>query len=304
MADELGYRPDPILSALNAYRTSLRPPNFRGNLAILTNWSTPDGWTESGTQFKNYLIGATACAERLGYNLEPFWLREQGCNSKRIESILTTRGIEGVIIAPQERGRSHLRISLTKFSAVGLGYSTVAPKAHIVTSAQGPNMRHLLRELKQLGYKNPGLCLPSVVDQRTDQNWSGAFLSSVLMARPERIAPVLVRPNLTKKVFFNWFDKHRPDVIVVQNYQYEILEWCADRGIEVPGDLGIAMLTVAETEKFSGIVENSQGVGEAAVNLLVGEIQRGARGVPSSILHVLVEGFWTPGETVRKSQPG
>ena len=46
IADELGYRPDPMLSSLVAYRTHKRPAAFHGTLAWLVSSAEGFNWQE------------------------------------------------------------------------------------------------------------------------------------------------------------------------------------------------------------------------------------------------------------------
>ena len=46
-AKRLGYRPDPALAALSAYRTIKHPARGQTVVAWLTNYATESGWKES-----------------------------------------------------------------------------------------------------------------------------------------------------------------------------------------------------------------------------------------------------------------
>lgn len=74
LARKLGYRPDPMLSALVAYRQTLRPQAFQGVLGWLTNYPTGDGWRVG--QQVGYHAGALRRAKELGYELAEFWFRQ------------------------------------------------------------------------------------------------------------------------------------------------------------------------------------------------------------------------------------
>ena len=44
-AEEVGYRPDPMLASLSSYRHEGRPGRYRATLAWVTNFPTRDGWS-------------------------------------------------------------------------------------------------------------------------------------------------------------------------------------------------------------------------------------------------------------------
>ena len=90
-AAKLGYRPDPSLGVLNAYRHGRRTREVCETLAFLTNFSTPSQWKKVGT-FARYFEGASRRATLLGYRLEAFWLGAPGLSPRRSSQILRVTG--------------------------------------------------------------------------------------------------------------------------------------------------------------------------------------------------------------------
>jgi LacI family transcriptional regulator len=101
-AKGLGYQPDPALSALCAYRLMKRPPKEQTVIAWLTNHRGRTGWKRSACT-RDYFEGASQHATERGYRLETFWLSEPGMTGQRMSKILWTRGIQGVLLPPQEQ---------------------------------------------------------------------------------------------------------------------------------------------------------------------------------------------------------
>ena len=91
LADQMGYMPDPMLSALNAYRHASRSAQDHGSIAWITNYPTRDGWRASSC-YKLYFDGAAERLSRLGYRLEEFWLQETGMTARRSSQVLFHRG--------------------------------------------------------------------------------------------------------------------------------------------------------------------------------------------------------------------
>src|SRR5258708_7591708 len=72
-AEKLGYRPDPMLSSLAAYRQTKHNIPIRSTIAWINQWADPKAlrrWHE----FEAYWHGARAAAEQLGYRLHGFML--------------------------------------------------------------------------------------------------------------------------------------------------------------------------------------------------------------------------------------
>jgi len=104
----MGYRPDPMLSSLMAYRSqNMKKGQYEGTLGWITNYPTRDGWHEY--EKVGIFVGAKRRATELGYKMEVFWLREPGMTSRRITEILIARNIQGLLFIPQPRSRAHLR---------------------------------------------------------------------------------------------------------------------------------------------------------------------------------------------------
>lgn len=92
-ADEMGYHPDPMLSALSHYRKTCKE---RPRQAILA-------WIHSTTSYRQeefnlYWEGAKAAALELGFRLEEFQL--EGSSLKQLDAILKYRNIHGLVVAP------------------------------------------------------------------------------------------------------------------------------------------------------------------------------------------------------------
>lgn len=92
-AAELGYRPDPMLAALNAYRVMKQPPRQSGVLAWLTNYPTRDFWRDVSCECI-YHQGAQRRAEARGYRLEHL--------AVDLLADMIHRNEKGVLVLPQQ----------------------------------------------------------------------------------------------------------------------------------------------------------------------------------------------------------
>ena len=69
LAAQMGFRRDPALSALVAYRRHTRPVKGTPLLAYVTHWDSRWGWKDHPAH-KAFFDGATMKASPLGYQLE------------------------------------------------------------------------------------------------------------------------------------------------------------------------------------------------------------------------------------------
>lgn len=300
VAKELGYRPNPLISALMSYRRAGKAPQSHSVIAFVTNFPTRDGW--KGLKiYQEFFQGAAECADSHGYRLEEFWLRENGMNAARLSNILYSRNINGVIIAPLPVSVGHLSLDWEKFSAITFSYTLARPVLHRAANHQFRAMRTVMRQLRRLGYNRIGLAMPASFDHRIDDQWSASFLMEQQRAAGEKRIPLCVieDKDWTEAAFRSWFLKNKPDVIVSQ--QTKILDWLQSMNKRVPQDVGFVHLNNPDKSgRIAGIYQNSPMIGRVAVDFLVGMVQRNERGVPELPHTILVEGTWIDGETLMK----
>jgi LacI family transcriptional regulator/LacI family repressor for deo operon, udp, cdd, tsx, nupC, and nupG len=297
IADELGYRPDPMLSSLVAYRTHKRPAAFHGTLAWLVSSAEGFNWQEV-PHFRASYEGALARARRCGFECETFDLHAAGMTPHRVAGILRARNIAGLLLCPQSVPQLTLEFPWEQFSAVTLGYGMAEPKLHTVSPAHYLAVRRTMRELQQLGYRRIGLALDGAQNQRTDGNNLAAYLVSVSGRSQPPLIPPLHEPYSSVAALGTWLGRHRPDAII--SGAYYILDLLRELGIDAPADLGVACpcLPSPDTD-LAGIFEDWQHLGEIAVDVVVAMLNRGERGVPSRPQRLHIEGPWVRGRTLR-----
>ena len=97
-AREMGFVPDPFLSALAAHRQQRVTATEHGVLAWINHWKDPKRLRQF-KEFDLYWRGAGEAAVEFGYRVDEIrW--ESDCSPKRLEKFLLARGIEGVLIPP------------------------------------------------------------------------------------------------------------------------------------------------------------------------------------------------------------
>lgn len=298
-AKELDYAPNPMLSALMTYRLKKAPKGFRGVLGWMTNYPTRDGWHQH--EKIGYFEGAKRHAKLVGYELESFWLREPGMTNRRFSQILNARNIQGLLFIPQPRSRAHFRLEWDKFSTLTFGTTFSRPEFRMVDNDHFNSMAILMRQLKRLGYNRPGFACHPRVNESTNRHWLAAFWAFQSLPVEKQIPAYLAR-DWNKSTFKQWFLTHRPDVVV--SHALEVLEWLDEMRVRIPDDVGFASAARHGTpDHCSGIDENSELGGEAAVNVIADMIRRGERGIPDAPITTLIPGRWVDGTSLRSARP-
>ncbi|HWL51744.1 MAG TPA: LacI family DNA-binding transcriptional regulator [Chthoniobacteraceae bacterium] len=308
MAAQLGYRPDPMVRALSAYRTAQRSPTFHATLA----WLTDDRHSlyRNNYPFFGFFEGASQRAKELGYLLEEFPFRQSAMSHKRFAKMLLARGISGILVAPLPlvRSRARIRMDWSPFSAVTIGASLAWPRLHSVGNDHYSMIQLAVRQAIKRGYHRIGFCLHKRTNERVDGATVGSYLAE-MMRRPRLpVIPPLILPSgsgrddpRARAAILQWMADHRPDLVMAS--VTPLLEWIAEfTGLSVPGELGTLSLNSAMETRQSGIYQNLHHVGRVAVEMLVEMIHRGERGIPPLQHRMLLEGVWNEGETMRRQK--
>lgn len=295
-ATELGYRPNPVVSAFMSYVRLNRIHDHADVLAYLTDGRTREAW-RSFEVYARFFKGAKEYAESRGYRLEEFWLREKGLNARRLSQILYSRGIRGVVIGPMTSAHAHLNLDWDKFSASAIGYSLLRPTLSRATNDQYGTMLLALRELRRLGYERIGMAMRRDNDARVYYHWSAAFLSHHWRHYPH-LKPIIYLPTRwNDKSAAAWVRKARPEVIV----STESFQQLTSVGFKIPRHLGFVNLDWTHAhESDAGVDQRSEHVGGAAVDIVINQINKNQYGVPPYPRTVTLTGSWVPGTTVRK----
>lgn len=312
LADKLGYKPDPTLQALVAYRDSTRKRASPNALAYVTNWTTRWGWKNT-TAHPDFYSGAESAASSLGYHLEHFWIREPGLTHGRLNGILKARGINGVVVASHARECGDtLRLDWPHLSAVKIDYFPHQPALHNVTNNQCNIVRLAMRHALELGYKRIGLIMHRGWDHSVDRLWTAGYLCERQDIPEENQIPALLFPEpepveewinerenvaVAPTTLSRWMRKWKPEVIISKGSF--VLPLLADMGIEIPRDLGfIDLFLDNRAGDTAGVWQNHEAVGSLAVQILAGQLTQNVFGVPEIPTTTYVDGTWLPGATL------
>lgn len=304
LAKELDYRTDPEVNRLMVHLRHRKKMSSRPTVALVINQKIPFDLTgpESG---QSVLVGAVERIQECGYQPEVFNLHEFKEKNLRLDKVLYSRGIQGVIICPFEFPGPLPELNLEHFSVVLIGHSIRAEHLHRVVTNQYQGMRDCIKELASRGYQRVGLTLDFHTNGRTNGFYTAAyFLEKEL--RPEmEFLPIhtfdYFSPESWLSGFRKWYKKHRPDAVIgVQAYLRHLQPWLEKQKLSIPDEFGMVALHLDPTNtSFSGILQNSLLVGRAASNTLVGLIQNYEIGIPNPAHMILVEGKWYEGSSLR-----
>lgn len=314
VAERLDYHPNAVVAHLLAQLRTTRTPKYQATLALINASESASIIGEVQT-FREWERGYRDRATQLGYCVDKFWLYEKDMTPHRLASIFRARNIRGVIVAAcvdNSRLPRDFDEIWTGFACVILGVSNVRPVSHLACNDQFTTSRHAFEEALRLGYSKPGLVIGQEVDELVEGRFSGAYLSAQnCLPGRDRVPPFLFHSRLDKpltakigtpetlKRFEQWFERHRPDVIIC--IHPEVKEWVTSSlKLSVPQDIGLIHLDWNEELKgWAGMNQNNHLVGAAGIDMLIGQLHRNELGIPSFPKCLMVESSWVMGETVR-----
>jgi LacI family transcriptional regulator len=297
-AKEAGYRRNPLAAAVMSELRRSRGGTFRGVLAAL-DLSEPDR-APHGAFHRELMAGGRARATELGFKLEEFVVGTAGMTIPRLDSILQSRGIHGVLLLPSWYAPDWSGLDWSRYAAVYTDYVIERPPLHCVCCNHYRSMVALLTRLVQRGYGRPGLYLERGRDERTQRRFSAAFRSFQESERALEFVPLLITEEEHRKDEFTaWFRRHKPDVVI--GHFTEAIEWMEEAGASLPSSGSFVSLNVLyKTRPCAGLDQQPRELGARAVELLIAQLQRNERGVPDWPTTTTIPARWVEGPTVRK----
>jgi DNA-binding LacI/PurR family transcriptional regulator len=300
-AERMGYRPDPILSALSAYRSSDMRSSFQGVIVWINGFSSKNHFTEEKSFYGDCYQGALDRAKVLGYKLESFWIGEKGMTGKRASQILKARNILGIVVGPVPEITANIDIEWESFNSLRIGYSLSDTRITNVISDQFANAQWAIARMMEDGFKRIGFACPRYMDDRATNKFSAAYLS--MMHRHFGNLPVPMFLDESKdgdrEAFLAWYEQNRPEVILAggRSIYYKYL---VAAGVAVPETVQFVSLHNEYLRSpVAGISQNGEAVGSVAIDHLVGMIQRFKVGLESFPKTTTILGRWVEGESYR-----
>lgn len=299
-AEKLGYRANPVLSALSAYRGRTQSRHLAAVIGYLGYYDPKE--TPTLNPRENRLVqAASRHAEELSFRLEPLRIDTPGFTARRVNALLRARGIHALILAARLPGPGPImELEWDQFSVVALGYSITNLRCHRACYHQSHSMLLNLSELRARGYRRIGLAISHQVVVRSQTLFLGSYLAEQCQfPAADRVPPLIVsQPEVTAAALLPWIKKYRPDCLITASP--EAVGWLREAGLRVPADIGVAHISRESKESpVAGIDEQCELLGEAAVDLTASLLRANERGLPVHPRTSLVEGVWIGGSTVR-----
>ena len=294
-AEQLGYRPDPALAALAAYR---RPgAGTPETIALLSTWPAQRALGEESPAVCEH-------AAQLGYRLISLRLGPDPQEQRAAAEQLLARGVRGLLLGTGQVQQDHLDLPWERFACVSVSGAPVMRGLHSVTTNYGENLHQALTQVAARGYRRPGL----VVNQWLVQATRGAcfagwgFVHGLFPGTP---VPPLGVGARDAAACLAWVRRQRIDVVL-----------CGDGGLarrlrtagaRIPQDLGFCSLDVgagdaAPASRDAGLagIRQERELGLCvALDLLATRLRRHDLGLVERPYVLQLPGQWCEGRSLR-----
>lgn len=302
VAGQLGYKLHPLLSAYaSARRARQTPASISGTtLAFIMRADCKEDARQE------HFRGAQAAAEAQGYSLEPFVVGQAGLSPARLNTILITRNIHGLIIAPLPEAHGHFQLDWQEFSSVIIEYTFTDPALDRVVHDSYAGMRLALAKCRERGCWRVGLVLTKTGYERTEGLNDAAFWKEQKSEdKPFAAISPLHLGQWDDLLFMAWFLKYKPDAIITSRHcilgAQAVLE---KQGVSIPSDVSLINLNFLPPSPFSGIDQSNHELGATASRMVIDKLNRNDRGVPAVRQTVLIPGQWVEGQTLKRQKMG
>lgn len=294
IAEENGYSVNPLVAAQMASIRAKRLVKYKATLGLVVYTPSEGAWVGS----QKIIKGIIESCEAMGFGCDLFDLADEELTASRLDRMLSSRGIQGVIEAPMLYGLSNYDIDFSRLIVVGSTPGTLPQTFHRVCPDHYGNMDMLLRKLYDHGYRSPGLMVTRDVDSRFNHLWSSRFLA---FQQTEGLAKIPLhmpetRSRFDKQGFIQWLNTYKPDVLIATNQELFEERFFEKAGIRIPEDIEVVKININDTTKgFSGVNVMSEEVGKGCVKLVSQLMYQNEYGKPDKPISILVPGEWEDG---------
>jgi DNA-binding LacI/PurR family transcriptional regulator len=297
LAEEMGYRPNPLIVANMAQLRAGRPSSFAGTIAFAGRGTSPER-NPLNTQSRRVFMGARRRAEALGYKLEWFSMVAPPLDGRRLTEILRARGIYGVVIFADGVLPVEGYLDWSQFALSAIGRTEVGCELHRTSGDYYRAVREICQRCRERGYRRIGLAVTREHDIAHQSLHRSALLGcQAEWPRADHVPP-LVTEQWAAEPFLAWVKRHRPDVVIAGADQP--WEWLAAAGYRIPKDIGLIRPHVSDhLLGASGFIFDEAELGAAAVDLVVEQLNHNERGIPPLVKRVLLPGRWYEGKSLR-----
>ncbi len=313
VAQEMGYAPNARVNEAMKYVRTHKKKRIAETLGILVDWPAAQKSDLAYHQHLQLFFNSfEKRAEELGYGFDYLFISSPGMTEKRMDSIIRSRGIRGVVVMPMSGGPARLHMDLSRVASVQLGRTLWSPRIDTVAADDADSVYLATKVLHRRGYRKIGYFFSRwALAQSLNRLEMGALYSQKHVEGIDNIPIGISENQKTQKditdagkleeEFIPWFKKYKPDAIICLGVSVKaILE--DNMGLNVPEDVGIVQYDYVYKPgvEFAGIDHQKNLQGAYAVERLTTKIAHSMFGLPESPIEVSFPVRWVDGPSIKQ----
>jgi DNA-binding LacI/PurR family transcriptional regulator len=267
VARRLGYRPDPGLQALAAYR-SRKITNHKREVIIFLKIVQP----EVHPIEKSLEEGIRERIQELGYIFDIAETKATSEELSRLARSLSFRGIRGIVVNAGRLQSEKLPMAWEKFHAIQVSGHPSCNFLPGISADAYKGVVLAIEKLAEKGYRRPGLWLHWVSRQYTEEYIAGGFRQACLAMYGSEDFPIYRAPEVVVPLapaMSEWARKNDIDVIIDAGMGSIWREIKSLRGRKSWKGGGLGLDVFPESyPNVAGIVQPRRAIGRAAVDQL------------------------------------
>lgn len=296
-AKEAGYQHNPLAGAVMSEIRRSRGQAFRGVIAAV-DIEEADRPAHSLRFHRELVRGASERAVQLGFKVEMFTVGQRGISLHRLDTILQSRGIRGVILLPAWGDPDYSGLDWSRYAGVYTDYIIARPALHSICSDHYHSMMTVLQRLHQMGYRKPGLFIQKHHYERLQHRWEGAFLAFQQRNPDIKRVPVLVKEEIDREEFSAWFRKNDPDVVL--GHRSDAVAWMRSCRARIPTTHGFFCLNLLmQATPCAGLDLQPRAIGARGAETVISLLHRNELGIPDLTSLTSIPAQWVDGPTIR-----
>lgn len=303
IARRLGYAKNPVVAQLMTELRKAHPSGYRRTFALLNANMDPQAFVRHPT-IPAYVAGCRRRAALHGCTLDEFWLHDAELHGERLSRVLRARGIRGVIVVgmmKENRLPPRFAAVWRRHAVVVTGVRTHGPTLSFACVDHHALVLEAMARGARIGYRRPALVLEGAIDRLVEGRFSAGFgTGQQRLAASDRLPGFYEVEEARREPgrFLDWFRRHRPDVILTLHTV--VREWLEAVDVLAPRDVGLIQLERRRgCDDWAGMDQHNDLTGEAAVDMLLSQLNNNEAGIPAFPRATLVAGSWGDGTTVR-----
>lgn len=287
MSEKMGYRPNPMVSALMRTIRQRKHPKDVVIALIATQAS------QRVLLHQKIIQGLRARAAQLGYRIDVFTASGLAGGAVPLSKVLTARGLRAMVFLPGLEDAFVRQLPLSQMVAVEIGHALHSHPVDRVASHHYQGTILAYQELKRKGFHRIGFLTSELLSQHLNRMQQAAFMVISGQLNTQAGPWLEVRPvgEWTKGIK-HWLRREKPDAIIHSSPS----SLCPDelRSI-IPHSVCLANLSLNDPAKGPGIYFPREHMGAVVLDMVSARLEANQVG-PEVYRHsLLIEGKWVDG---------